>query len=101
MTSETTRIDPATIDLADDEPDDLDRYIATLSRTDPELPAWLDAQLARDARRRRGTGTAPGSWPASQRWTHPQSRTTTKRVAGARGPRCAQPGYQRRPIPGA
>ncbi len=60
MTSETTRIDPATIDLADDEPDDLDRYIATLSRTDPELPAWLDAQLARDAQEAAGNGHRPG-----------------------------------------
>lgn len=50
MTSETARVDPATIELADDEPDDLDRYIAELARTDPELPAWLDAELARDER---------------------------------------------------
>ncbi len=64
MDTTTARIDPATVELADDEPDDLERLIAELSVDDPGLPARIEAAVARQeaaraatqARRRRGAG---------------------------------------------
>ena len=73
--STATHIDPATVDLAADDPGDLARLVAKLSIEDPGLPARLAALTARRARE--ATRERRRRWRPSRRpLGHPRPRAT-------------------------
>lgn len=88
----STRTDPATVELADDAPDDLEREIAAETARDPAYPALLAAEIARqdhEAARTRWRRWRPSrrlSWPFTPSGVHSwQTGRTSARIRSRTG----------------